>query len=449
MKESLVNKNSSPNLHLLLNELESSVQKGPRNKTCSKKRKIKDSVIKTKIMDFFIEESVDLHGLKHYSKRLKKQKRILTEPISTLYRKFCSHFPDIRVSKRTFFRCRPGFVMSMKNQKFIQCLCETCENARLKLNALKVSGALITNLTEALYEALCAKSNGWWKPECVARKCKNCGLHLLQEKLSSWCDVNASITFKEWKQVFHPKYKVNRMELLETVSAKQLINLLMADLNSLALNIFTANWQRFQFKALKNDVPSDVAVIVADFAENHTCRHQREVASAHWSYNQVTVHPVVVYQRCPQCNAKITAYHVFVSDDLIHDSNFVFHVLHNVMSETSASKYVIFSDNCSVQYKSKLPFHHMSKLANSFQFERCYFGERHGKRECDLCGGMIKSFLTQAVASGKAVLRNAEEVLSLLKSQLSLDNIDCSHIVRSFHLVQESSVDRTLSSTSL
>ena len=91
----------------------------------------------------------------------------------------------------------------------------------------------------------------------------------------------------------------------------------------------------------------------------------------------------------------------------------------------------------------------MSKLANSFQFERSYFGERHGKSECDSCGGMIKSFLSQAVASGKAVLRNAEEVLSLLKSQLSLDNIDCSHIVRSFHLVQESSVDRSLSSTSL
>ena len=96
-------------------------------------------------MTFLIEESIDLPGQK------------LT---ASAYRKK-------QVLKWTFFNCRQDFVMSMKNQRFIQSLCETCENEKLKLSALKFSGVVITNLTETLDEMLCLKSNSWWSPECA------------------------------------------------------------------------------------------------------------------------------------------------------------------------------------------------------------------------------------------------------------------------------------------
>ena len=112
------------------------------------------------------------------------------------------------------------------------------------------------------------------------------------------------------------------------------------------------------------------------------------------------------------------------------------------------SRFVIFSDNCASQYKSKLPFHHLSKLSNQFSIERCFFGERHGKSECDSCGGMVKAFLTRAALSNTA-LQNADEIVQFLNAKLSLRDNDCSHTVRQFHLIRSGQIDRRLKSSSL
>lgn len=447
----LIKKATPTKKQMLTEVLSSELSLGqPTSTKIVRKRQTRDSITKINIIKFFEENSVHLPGQNYFSKRLNKQKSILTHPISFLYKKFLEVNKGTKVSIRTFFRCKPRHIMSMKCQKYVQCLCECCENARLKLIALKTCGIKMENVREALAVTLCDTSGGWWRPECVSRKCNHCGVHLLKEKLMNQCDTGVSLTFKEWRMIFNEKYKVNRMEFThQTMPVLNVIEKLVDSVKDLSLHTFTFEWQRKQFNDVRKNLPLNTAVIVLDYAENYTCKHQREVSAVHWSYNQVTLLPVVSYERCHECNDKVTSYHLFISDDLLHDSNVAFHALKKVLSESQASKFVIFSDNCGVQFKSKLPFHHMSLLANEFCFERCYFGERHGKNECDSFGGMVKSYLSQAVASGRAVLQNAHDIVSFLNCNMSLTNMQCSHPKRTFSLIKDASVDRSISSSHL
>ena len=59
-----------------------------------------------------------------------------------------------------------------------------------------------------------------------------------------------------------------------------------------------------------------------DFSENYTCVVPDEVQSLHWAQAQVTILPVVTFQRDEDKNL-IEDHLVFLSDDKIHDSAFV------------------------------------------------------------------------------------------------------------------------------
>ena len=127
-----------------------------------------------------------------------------------------------------------------------------------------------------------------------------------------------------------------------------------------------------------------------DFAENFLCKWQNEEQSAHWGYNQVTIHPCVMYYKCPNlnCSEQVTDSLIFLSDDLVHDAHAVkiiqeqtkWHVQSTV---NRLQKAVIISDGCAAQHKpSPFPW-----SGQGVTLERRYFGGRHGKSACDAVGG--------------------------------------------------------------
>ena len=422
-----------------------------KSKTVNK-RNTKDSIAKQLAIDFFENKSVDLPGKDQYSKRLKKQKKVLVEPISELYREFITQNPNVKLSKRLFFACRPRHIMTMKSLKFVQCLCDVCQNAKFLLDSLKSIGCKIPSISAALNSTLCTVlPTSLWQTQCVLRQCKNCSVDKIRVQLHEQCAVKEIVNYKCWDLVSE---KLNtgttkRTALVsKTCSSAELIDLFCSTLFSHSLHVFTYKWQRDQFNNLKENLPGDMALLVLDFSENYACKTQYEVQSAHSYSKQVTIHHVVVYTRCSICNVLKTSYHVFISDDLNHDSAFVYAVLKQTLSLYEKSRFVIFSDNCAAQYKSKVPFRHLSKLSNDFSFERCFFGERHGKSECDSCGGIVKAFLTRASLINTS-LQNSSEIVEFLNSKFSLRDINCSHTIRQFHLIKSSIIDRRLKSSSL
>ena len=82
-----------------------------------------------------------------------------------------------------------------------------------------------------------------------------------------------------------------------------------------------AKWQYNQFNYKKKNPQDGEVVCVLDFSENYRCSLQDEAQSAHWHYTQVTLHPIVSYYKCTNCNNSIvTESCVMISDDLTHDS---------------------------------------------------------------------------------------------------------------------------------
>ena len=170
----------------------------------------------------------------------------------------------------------------------------------------------------------------------------------------------------EWKR-WEKTDESSKGLVIETDSVGQVICVLEKDLFSLGKHIHTAQWQRKHYQFLRDNLVAGHCLITADFAENYLCKFQNEVQSAHWSYRQVTLHPCVFFYRCgkPGCKKVITHYSIFLSDDLKHDSFFTRLVFDKVCSFAESKDFFllqIFSDGCSSQYKSRLPFLHLTQL---------------------------------------------------------------------------------------
>ena len=94
--------------------------------------------------------------------------------------------------------------------------------------------------------------------------------------------------------------KVSLLNMQGTMS--ELVKELKEELVTLPCHIFEAVWQQKQFSDVVDAPPASTAVIVMDFAKNFKCEMQREVQSAHWYAQQITLHPCIAFYPCDTCN---------------------------------------------------------------------------------------------------------------------------------------------------
>lgn len=96
-----------------------------------------------------------------------------------------------------------------------------------------------------------------------------------------------------------------------------------------------------------------------------------------------------------------------------------------------------------VQYKSKLPFHHLGSEDWGVELERYFFGSRHGKSERDAAGGVIKRLIEDDILTG-AIIQNANDMYLHCTEHFTLPeelNEGCCHTKRSFRLIQSGDID--------
>ena len=112
---------------------------------------------------------------------------------------------------------------------------------------------------------------------------------------------------------------------------------------------------------------------------------------------------------CPcYCGDLITEYLVFLSDDLQHDAHMVRDITRTIKDYLTQKRFhnpSMWSDGCSAQYKSKLPFFFTSESG----LEWVFFGSRHGKSPCDACDGVVKVACDEDVKNGSTV-QSAEDM---------------------------------------
>ena len=122
--------------------------------------------------------------------------------IGNLYVKYTEAHPD-----NLFYRCRPRNVKTKAKAKYMGHLCEYCENLQLKIEAINhIKPGTFKDTYELSHNTiiLCTKSTGWahHRPECIARTCDKCRVHLFDVKLAALLDDTSCIVeWKRWEMV--------------------------------------------------------------------------------------------------------------------------------------------------------------------------------------------------------------------------------------------------------
>ena len=82
-----------------------------------------------------------------------------------------------------------------------------------------------------------------------------------------------------------------------------------------------AKSQASYFKEKKEEIQEEEIVVSLDFAESYSFYVQNAIQSHHWSNNQATLHPYVIYYR-ENCKIKNRNF-VTISENVTHDTSSV------------------------------------------------------------------------------------------------------------------------------
>ena len=427
---------------------------------------------KRTVQKFYELNSIELPDKKSVSRKSLKKTRILEKPIKALHASFLRENPGIKVGLTSFFKLRPTYVRKVGDIKFRGCLCEYCENITLKLKTLNRACDLqlqkdfkINDIHDLVSLTMCPLSDDdkYHSKECRERQCENCGVKKLMTHFDP-LDKTSKCKWNHWETAKQtvpgkagPKEVVRRVRKLKEGTVDDVLTELKEEINNMSQHLFFKTWQQRQFSSLTSSkLPEGWCVMVLDFAENYTAKAQDEIQAAHWTQEQVTVHPIICYYNCnnPTCQNLKPIMHsvVFLSDDLTHDH----HAVHtfsskaiNIVKETQPiTKIIRFSDGCSTQYKSKGPFVDISHsvVDSGIPMQHDYFGSRHGKGPSDGESAVVKRKSSMAEQGHQAAITNAREMYAYCKESLtkngSDDASDCTHFKRTIEFIPRENINR-------
>ena len=167
-------------------------------------------------------------------------------------------------------------------------------------------------------------------------------------------------------------------------------------------------------------------MLLEDFSENRRNEHTNEVSEAHWSYTQCTLFPTIAWYKCTSCECIAEEAITVLSDDNKHDAYAVKEFENAIFQHLRArglsfNKITFISDGCASQFKSAMPFLHLSDLSmEGIRVDRQYSGANHGKSRSDGEGAVLKTMASNAVKGGRTVIDNAEQLYNYLKEEISL-----------------------------
>ena len=184
---------------------------------------------------------------------------------------------------------------------------------------------------------------------------------------------------------------------------------------------------------LHNLLPGEV-LLGMDFSENFRTQYQREVSSAHWSYQQVTVFPIVAHYLYPEDGCEIVVKKAIglVSDHLKHDARAVDVIVEaprkhlTEKRKLNIQKQIHCSDQCGIQFKCQKAIY--SCATNTKPIHHMYFGVGHGKSLMDGEGAVVKSHVTRAVQAQDITVDNAADFVTACKSFSSDTSVHEQHL---------------------
>lgn len=401
------------------------------------------------VRKFFEQEDISLQlaGFRSHGRRYLRR---TLEETHTLYKSNCLKNKVKPVAFSTFCKLRPKDVFRMGQTPDRQCICDICENFRLKRQAFGLHGikGIESHTDSCIKQSLCkvleddsnAGSNDsplhqvdpeYGHLNCILRHCEKCGpgfvaLDIVKAN-KGLRESKELVTWKKWEFVVNPETKFRRLELVTHASTRlELVKQYCEDLRSMSFHLFSCNWNYAQFVHCKENLKPGQLLQVLDFGQNYMNIYQDEPQSVHWDHSQTVIHPIVNYY-INAAGVLVTEEHVMITADKKHDK-FAVRAFEAVTLERLAKngfvpKQVIqFCDNCAGQYKSKGPFQFISDAG--IPTIRMFFGARHGKGPADGVVGRVKSAVHLAVKGRQVVIRNALEFVKYCAEKFAVNSYD-------------------------
>ena len=433
---------------------------------CSKpKEKIHKSVqlsqLRRKEFESFLLQ--DAISFEHPSKKF-RNKRFLCDTLDMTRKKYLqqsSYHKYGVISMSTMKKYRPPYIMLCNKIPLDQCLCDKCENFEQILKTLHACGLkeVPANRYHAVDLVLCSQrvdqigsdfAFAQW--QCIYGECDMCGEDSLRQKIiqanEDVFNRNRSITWRKWMST-SGNSAPQKCQIKGTI--KQATSEMLGMLQPLKAHLFRENWNRniFEYIRHRDNLQVGYVVQIFDFAMNFRNFHQFEVQAAYWNGTQTSIHAVINYFKCPKCPEVVTLVLAQITEDPSHDS-FVARAAHDAafryLAEIGIPLDIIlqFCDNCSSQYKSRRPFAEMARCA--LNIIPVYFGEKHGKSQCDGFFGRLKAWMTHRIKSGKVIINTAHDFFRYCQDEYETpapaDSSQCQHYRVKFQFLRPSDIQR-------
>jgi hypothetical protein len=371
-------------------------------------------------------------NVKQYVKAVKK---IYTKSVRQLYRDYKSSEGASEVSLAVFFQMKPFYVVPPTEKEKLSCLCTTCLNIHVKLNVInkqrKSNGVEeVLSATEYVSCGLCENfSEKCLSGECDKPSCNRMpfeGHEAIGEEIVSYYYFGIVEEDYYDKSGTQKTYKRTSRIDVPSIKLSELARLTFDDgLAYLKHKIIVDN-DREVFPLLRSNHTG--IFLHMDFSENINLQEKLQVQSAHFSGKQCTLHCTVMEPPNPY------KYIFHFSDDTSHDGAFVDLVMRDIMDRqgvTSGSTILVKTDNCKVQYKSRLPFRCYQNLCDDYgvNIVKTYGAPGHGKGLVDAMSSFgVKSPLRNAVVTKDMWFPTAESMVEYLSEEMS----DKNHLYKFF-----------------
>ena len=264
-------------------------------------------------------------------------------------------------------------------------------------------------------------------PECMFRECNRCGVHKVFHKLDRenpdlGCQLSKPVVWFKWtsfaetingKSVQRPfdRYRFDG-------TLQELLQIYFDSVHNMSKHYFHYKWQATQYQRFRESIESGEVGVVIDFGQNINHKKQLEAQSTHYNRRQSTIFPLVCFFQCSLCTQLVTHDICCITDDLKHDAfavrAFELRAIQILRDSGVQVKHLFeWSDNCGIEFKSKMPFYVLSKMG--IPITRNYWGENHGKGPADAVIGRISQFIRSAIARGKASINHGVDMALYLQ----------------------------------
>ena len=345
-----------------------------------------------------------------------------------------------KVAEKTFGKLKPRCIKTMQETPMRGSRCEDCQNfgkIRQTLIGLGLKG-IPRNHSCAIEKSMCKfrteetdemdirnpkMRDEYPARKCAERKCDNCGVtkkfkeNLIAQNVEILRKLR-HVTWTQWDKVIYVNSSGEEKSKLGYVqregSCSRLLEEYFKQLTAISMHQFLKVWQKHNFdEALRHLQPGQV-ILVQDFQMNMLLYIQDEPAQIHWDHAQGTVHPTTIFYRCvnPECKCIVREDLIHLSPDKDHDRYavkqfFERSVEHLKKKNIPLREFIIFTDNCVGQYKSKFVFYWMSTLSEPCTHH--FYASKHGKGPSDRAGGVFKKKMRSYVKA-KGVLLTTEDI---------------------------------------